>query len=87
MLATLLSAQFGKLTLSVGPERMRAQGIGVDVERSYRVLWATGNQSSVRLFDESGASYDVALTIDQGALLFSSRTSPWRGTGRMQRAP
>ncbi|HMJ10488.1 MAG TPA: hypothetical protein VK524_03725 [Polyangiaceae bacterium] len=85
MLHALLAAQFNTLTLTVGPDQMRAVGTGVDTQRRYRLQWATGDQAAVKVLDEGGIAYDVAFSFERNALAFSSRTSPWRGAGRLRR--
>jgi hypothetical protein len=86
MLAALLAAQFNTLTVTVGPAHLHAIGAGVDTQRRYQLQWATGDQAGLKVLDESGISYDVAMTFERdGTLSFSSRTSPWRGVGRLRR--
>lgn len=88
MLAALLAAQFNTLTVTIRPADLHAVGAGVDTQRRYQLLWATGDQAGLRVLDESGIGYEVAMSFERdGTLTFSSRTSPWRGVGRLRRAP
>jgi hypothetical protein len=87
MLGALLTAQFNTLTVSIGPAHLHAVGAGVDTQRRYQLLWAAGDQAGLRVLDESNIGYEVAMSFERdGTLSFSSRTSPWRGVGRLRRA-
>jgi hypothetical protein len=85
MLSALLAAQFNTLTVTVNPSHLHAIGTGVDTQRRYQLLWATGDQAGLKVLDESGIGYDVAMSFERDGLAFSSRTSPWRGTGFLRR--
>ena len=87
MLGALLTAQFNTLTVSIGPTQLHAVGAGVDTQRRYQLIWATGDQAGLKVLDESGIAYEVAMSFERDQTLsFSSRTSPWRGVGRLRRA-
>ena len=86
MLGALLNAQFNTLTVTIGPGELHAVGPGVDTQRRYQLLWATGDQAGLKVLDEGGIAYEVAMSFERdGTLSFSSRTSPWRGVGRLRR--
>src|SRR5687767_8164919 len=48
MLGALLTAQFNTLTVTIGPTHLQAVGTGVNTERRYQLLWATGDQAGLR---------------------------------------
>lgn len=85
MLANLLSSQFGVLKLEFDGQRLRADGVGVSTQRDYQVLEAHGPQFRIELRDPDGVTYDVAGMFQGNELTFVSRTSPWRGRGKLRR--
>ncbi len=85
MLANLLNAQIGVLTLEFNGQTMKAQGMGITTERAYQVIEATGTQFRLVLRDPDGVTYNVAGAFQGSELEFVSQTSPWRGRGRLRR--
>lgn len=85
MLGALLSAQLGRMTVSFDGATMHAAGTGVETTRRYQVTEAYMNRLSVRTFDEVGVTYDAVGEFRDAELWFESRSSPWRGRGRLRR--
>ncbi len=85
MLANLLNAQIGVLTLEFTGQVMKAQGVGISTQRAYQVVEAAGNQFRLVLSDPDGVTYNIAGAFQGPELEFISQTSPWRGRGRLRR--
>jgi hypothetical protein len=85
MLANLLNAQIGVMTLEFNGQTMKANGMGITTERAYQVIEATGTQFRLVLRDPDGVTYNVAAAFQGSELEFVSQTSPWRGRGRLRR--
>jgi hypothetical protein len=85
MLANLLNAQIGVLTLQFDGQTMTARGMGISTQRAYQLIEATGQQFRLVLRDPDGVTYDVAGAFQGSELEFVSQTSPWRGRGRLRR--
>jgi hypothetical protein len=85
MLANLLNAQLGVLTLEFNGQLMKAHGVGLNTERAYQVVEAKGPQFRLVLRDPDGVTYDVAAVFQGAEIEFISQTSPWRGRGRLRR--
>lgn len=85
MLATLLAAQIDKLTVSMRAGAMSVRGVGVQAERSYRVVQATEDGFSAEVTDQTGVTYQVTGEFRGLDLAFTAHTDPWRGTGRLHR--
>ncbi len=85
MLASLLAAQMGKLTVTFRAGAMGVSGVGVAGDRTYRVIQATEDGFSGVVTDPEGVAYRVTGGFEGLDLRFASETDPWRGTGRLHR--
>jgi hypothetical protein len=85
MLATLLAAQMDKLTVTMRAGAMSIRGVGVQAERSYRVVQATEDGFSAEVTDQTGVTYQVTGEFQGLDLGFRAHTDPWQGTGRLHR--
>jgi hypothetical protein len=87
MLATLLQAQMKQLRVKFHAGSMKVDGVGVSAERSYRVTQAAADGFSLSVVDSTGVEYRSTGAFQGNALGFTSLSDPWRGRGRLQRAP
>jgi hypothetical protein len=87
MLAGLLAAQFGALTVTFdGQQQLEAQGVGVTATRRYEISEAQANRFKLVSYDDKGVPYETWGEFrSDSELWFDSRTPPWRGTGTLQR--
>jgi hypothetical protein len=86
MLAGLLSAQLGTLTITFQGNAADIQGVGIAARRTFQVVEAAGDGAKIVLRDPDGTSYDVLGTLQGNAVAFQALTAPWRGTGSLIRA-
>ncbi len=86
MLGQLLAFQIGRLTVDVDGARMFATGVGVQATRTYRIVEVDGDRLKLTLYDESGVPYDVRGELSGDLFRFEARTSPWNGSGVLQRS-
>jgi hypothetical protein len=86
MLATLLAAQMDKLTVTMRAGAMSIRGVGVQADRSYRVVQATEDGFSAEVTDQTGVTYQVTGEFRGLDMAFTAHTDPWRGTGRLHRS-
>ncbi len=87
VLASLLSVQIGRLTVILDGTNFVAQGVGVRASRQYVVNMATSNGDfTATIVDPMGVKYGVTGAFQGQDVVFTSQTSPWRGSGRLQRA-
>jgi hypothetical protein len=87
MLATFLQAQMNQLRVRFHAGSMRIDGIGVNVERSYRVTQAAADGFALTIVDPTNVEYRVTGAFQGNLLAFTSLSDPWRGRGRLKRAP
>jgi hypothetical protein len=85
MLATLLAAQLDKLTVTMRAGVMSIRGVGVQADRSYRVVQATEDGFSAEVTDQTGVVHQVTGEFRGLDLAFTAHTDPWRGKGRLHR--
>lgn len=86
ILASLLAAQIGRLTVVFDGENISAQGVGVTAQRRYTIDNASADQFTATVVDPTGLKYGVTGNFQGPDLFFTSQTAPWRGTGRLRRA-
>lgn len=86
MLASLLGVQMGRLTLTLDGANLTAQGVGVSAHRTYTIDTASGEQFNATLVDDMGVKYGLVGGFQGPDLVFTSLTSPWRGSGRLRRS-
>jgi len=87
MLATLLQAQMKQLRVRFQAGNMKIVGVGVSAERTYRVTQAAADGFSLTIVDPDGVEYRSTGAFQGNAVGFTSLSDPWRGRGRLQRAP
>jgi hypothetical protein len=85
MFQTLLNAELGHLSVEFDGQNMNADGPGVQATRRYQVDAAQGNFLRVTLFDDRGIAYLVEGQFVGNRLEFRALTSPWRGSGTLER--
>jgi hypothetical protein len=86
VLASLLSVQMGHLTVGLDGGNASIQGVGVSAQRTYTIDTAGGDQFTATIVDPVGAKYGLVGGFQGPELVFTSQTSPWRGSGRLRRA-
>jgi hypothetical protein len=86
MLSSLLAVQMGHLTATLDGANMSIQGVGVAAQRRYTVDTASGEQFTATIVDDMGAKYGLVGGFQGPELVFTSQTSPWRGSGRLRPA-
>jgi len=87
MLATFLQAQMNQLRVRFQAGSMRVDGVGVNVQRTYQVTQAAADGFSLTITDPTNVEYRVTGAFQGTALAFTSLSDPWRGRGRLKRAP
>lgn len=87
MLATWLASQMNQLTVTFHAGSMRLEGVGVSVERSYRVTQAAADGFSLTIVDPTNVEYRATGAFQANVVAFTSLSDPWRGHGRLQRSP
>jgi hypothetical protein len=87
MLAALLAAQLKQLRVNFHAGSMRIDGVGVSADRSYRVTQAAADGFSLTIIDPTNVEYRATGAFEGTAVGFTSLSDPWRGRGRLQRAP
>jgi hypothetical protein len=85
MLVTLLAAQIDKLTVTMRAGALSMRGVGVQADRSYRVVRATEIGFTAEVTDQTGVTYQVTGEFQGLDLAFRVHTAPWQGTGRLHR--
>jgi hypothetical protein len=85
MLGALLGAQLGRLAVTFDGQTLMAEGTGFRAQRTYQVTEAAGDTAHLVLTDETGVRYEVQGTFVGNDLKFHAQTSPWQGTGTLQR--
>lgn len=87
MLATLLQAQMKQLRVRFHAGSMKVEGVGVNAERRYSVTQAAADGFSLTVVDPTNVQYRSTCALQGNVLSFTSLDDPWRGHGRLQRAP
>ena len=87
MLGALLTAQLRQLRVTFHAGNMRVDGVGVNAERSYHVTQAAADGFSMSITDPTNVEYRVTGAFQGTSVAFTSLSDPWRGRGRLQRAP
>jgi hypothetical protein len=87
MLMTFLQAQMNQLRVRFHAGNMHVDGVGVNVERTYQVTQAAADGFSLTIVDPTNVEYRVSGAFQGTALAFTSLSDPWRGRGRLKRAP
>jgi hypothetical protein len=87
MLQTLLQAQMKQLRVRFHAGSMKVEGVGVSADRTYRVTQAAADGFSLTVVDPTNVEYRATGAFQGNVLSFASLTDPWRGHGRLQRAP
>ena len=89
MLATLLQAEVQTMVVRFENGRMKADGPGVHVDRSYRIEQAWGPRFKLVSVDETGVAYSTTgeISTDGNWIAFVGENKPWRGVGTLHRVP
>jgi hypothetical protein len=87
MFAALLAAQLNQLKVTFHAGRMTVEGVGVTAERSFIVTHAAADGFDATVTDPTNVSYVVSGAFQGSELSFTSKSDPWRGQGRLRRAP
>jgi len=87
MLATWLASQMNQLKVTFHAGSMRLEGVGVSVERSYRVTQAAADGFSLTIVDPTNVEYRATGAFQANIVAFTSLSDPWRGHGRLRRSP
>ena len=87
MLATWLASQMNQLKVTFHAGSMRLEGVGVSVERSYRVTQAAADGFSLTIVDPTNVEYRATGAFQANVVAFTSLSDPWRGHGRLRRSP
>ncbi|HWP07146.1 MAG TPA: hypothetical protein VNN72_15445 [Polyangiaceae bacterium] len=87
MLATWLTSQMNQLQVSFHAGAMHIEGVGVSVDRNYRVTQAAADGFSLTVVDPTNVEYRSTCAFQGNVVAFTSLSDPWRGHGRLQRLP
>lgn len=87
MLATWLASQMNQLVVTFHAGTMHLEGVGVSVDRSYRVTQAAADGFSLTVVDPTNVEYRSTGAFQGNVIGFTSLSDPWRGHGRLQRSP
>lgn len=85
VMAQLLNVQMNRLHVHFDGTRAVVQGVGVQAQRTYRIVESDGHRSKIVLYDEAGMPYEVTATQQGNQLIFQAYTAPWRGLGTLHR--
>lgn len=86
MLASWLASQMNQLQVSFHAGAMHIEGVGVSVDRNYRVTQAAADGFSLTIVDPTNVEYRATGAFQGNLMAFTSLSDPWRGRGRVQRA-
>lgn len=86
MLATWLASQMNQLSATFHAGTMHIEGVGVSVDRNYRVTQAAADGFSLVIVDPTNVEYRATGAFQGNLMAFTSLSDPWRGHGRLQRA-
>lgn len=87
MLQNLLNAQLNQLVVTFETDSMSVHGVGVDAQRGFAVTSAANDSFSATITDPTNVVYRVNGIFDGPNVDFTSVTDPWRGRGKLRRAP
>lgn len=87
MLASLLAAQLGAMTLDVSGQQLTATGLGLQAQRTVTVTQVVGDQVTLAILDQNRLDYEISGSFYGDEFQFAALTPPWRGQGRLKRAP
>ena len=83
----LRARRLGRLTVTLHGGTLTATGAGVSATRRYRVTQAAADGFSLVLLDPTNVAYQVTGAFMGSDVAFTAHTDPWRGQGRLRRAP
>jgi hypothetical protein len=86
MLASWLASQMNQLRVTFHAGAMHIEGVGVSVDRNYRVTQAAADGFSLTVVDPTNVEYRATGAFQGNVMAFTSLSDPWRGQGRLQRA-
>ena len=85
-LDALMRMQLGTMILTFDRGTMVAQGQGIRLRRSYRIIrWEGFGRVHVELVDETGDRDEVEATFEDDTIRFNGLDYPWRGGGVIKR--
>lgn len=84
-LAALVNPQLGQMRVTINGDQMTAQGPGMQVVRTYRVIQADEIFATVVISAPTGESVRVSVSIEGNVLTFRPLDAPWSGEGTLQR--
>jgi hypothetical protein len=87
MLATWLASQMNQLKVTFHAGVMPLEGVGVSVDRTYRVTQAAADGFSLGVVDPTNVEYRLTGAFQANLIAFTSLSDPWRGHGRLSRSP
>ena len=82
----LLEAQFKALSIGFAKGEFTATGPGVQTDGRYEITSASGDVLTGRLLDRAGVAYGISGQFVTTQFHFTSTSSPWVGTGVLERA-
>jgi hypothetical protein len=83
----LLNTQIGRFVADFQGTRVRGEGPGIQVERTFRVEEAYSDHFKATLFDAYGVGMDSSNDFSGDSLIVNGVTSPWRGHAVFRRSP
>jgi hypothetical protein len=87
MFAQLLAAQLNRLVVTFHPGTMHVEGLGVSADRGFTLTSAAADGFSATITDPTNVVYQVNGAFQGQEVGFTSLTDPWRGQGKLRRAP
>jgi hypothetical protein len=87
MFQQFLAAQLHQLVVSFHAGTMHVEGPGVSTDRAFNITSAAADGFSAVITDPTNVVYQVKGLFEGQQLAFTSLTDPWRGQGKLQRAP
>jgi hypothetical protein len=84
-LQLLLNEQINRLTVDFQGQTSVAQGPGVTVNRTFRIVEAYLDHFRATFYDQYGAGVDAYGDFSGNTLLLNGATAPWRGRASLRR--
>ena len=85
-LAAVVNFQCGKMRISISGAQMVAQGPGVQIARTYRIVEADDQGATLQVSDTFGSSVRVWVGVQGTLLTFRPLDAPsWNGEGTLSR--
>jgi predicted transporter len=84
-LQAMLNAQLGQMRITIQGSQIQAQGIGVNVVRTFTVIEVIDRVATLLVSEPTGVSTRVRVELRDGMLYFWPIDAPWTGEGILQR--